>query len=514
MIFTQLSIGRRLAIGFGSTLLLMVALSTLNLVELLKVRDAATRQSVAQAQEATLVNEWLRAIQINSQRALAIGRSSDPAIKQFFEGDVKKVSARSSELQKHFNDTETSAEGKALLERIAALRTSYLAAREQMMKAREAGDHERAIKFADEFTPVIASYVGEMNKFVDLHNQRSAGIQEHVGQSMDYMIVVTLSTTALCVLIGLIMGWRLQARIVGPLRRAEEAANRIAQGDLSSTLRGESNDEVGQLMKSLAIMQDSLRQLVGGIRESAGGIGLASSEVAAGNQDLSNRTEQAASSLQRTTSSMAQVADAVRQTADSARQAEAMAQSASLVAQKGGEAMSDVGRTMAGIRDSSQKIADIIGVIDGIAFQTNILALNAAVEAARAGEQGRGFAVVASEVRSLAQRSATAAREIKSLIADSVEKVESGGERVRQAEQTVRELVADVQQVCSKVGEISTAASSQSSGVDDVNRSVAQLDQATQQNAALVEQSAAAAQSLRDQSEALQHSVGRFRLSA
>jgi methyl-accepting chemotaxis protein len=169
---------------------------------------------------------------------------------------------------------------------------------------------------------------------------------------------------------------------------------------------------------------------------------------------------------------------------------------------------------MAGIRDSSQKIADIIGVIDGIAFQTNILALNAAVEAARAGEQGRGFAVVASEVRSLAQRSATAAREIKSLIADSVEKVESGGERVRQAEQTVRELVADVQQVCSKVGEISTAASSQSSGVDDVNRSVAQLDQATQQNAALVEQSAAAAQSLRDQSEALQHSVGRFRLSA
>jgi methyl-accepting chemotaxis protein len=176
--------------------------------------------------------------------------------------------------------------------------------------------------------------------------------------------------------------------------------------------------------------------------------------------------------------------------------------------------MSDVGQTMVAIRNSSQKIADIIGVIDGIAFQTNILALNAAVEAARAGEQGRGFAVVASEVRSLAQRSASAAREIKTLIADSVEKVGSGGERVRQAEQTVRELVAGVQLVSSKVGEISAAASSQASGVDEVNRSVAQLDQATQQNAALVEQSAAAAQSLKDQSEALQRSVGRFRLSA
>ena len=382
------------------------------------------------------------------------------------------------------------------------------------MTARGADDRDRALQLAQQFEPVIGAYVAEMSQFVGLHEARSAEIQSQVAQRMSLMITATLATAAACVVLGTLLGWRLRASIVGPLRQARAAADRIAAGDLSSPLHSGSADEVGQLMQSLSGMQQALQRLVGGIRTSAGGIDLASAEVASGNQDLSRRTEQAASNLQLTTSAMVDMAGAVRQTAESARRAEAMAQSASQVARQGGEAMSDVGHTMGTIRDSSQKIADIIGTIDGIAFQTNILALNAAVEAARAGEQGRGFAVVASEVRSLAQRSATAARAIKTLISDSVEKVESGTARVRQAEQTVRDIVAGVQDVCGIVEAIAAAASAQSEGVDGVNRAVAALDQATQQNAALVEQSAAAAQSLKDQSDLLQASVRSFTLAA
>ncbi|OYU99455.1 MAG: hypothetical protein CFE45_12875, partial [Burkholderiales bacterium PBB5] len=317
--FTHASIGSRLAFGFGSIIALVVALAGLTLVKLLQVRESVTVQSLAQTEEAALANEWLRAIQINSQRALAIGRSADPSVKQFFEADIKKVSARSSELQKHFNDTDASTEGKALLDRVGELRKQYLASRDQMMAARSAGAHDRALKSAEAFEPVISAYVAEMGQFVALQDRRNAGIQAHVAQSMNFMIAATLATAAACLAMGTLLGWRLRAGIVGPLRAAQAAANRIAAGDLSSTLSSAGKDEVGQLIRSLAVMQDSLRQLVGDIRQSAGGIGLASGEVASGNQDLSSRTEQTASNLQQTTSSMAQMADALRHTADSAR---------------------------------------------------------------------------------------------------------------------------------------------------------------------------------------------------
>ena len=300
--------------------------------------------------------------------------------------------------------------------------------------------------------------------------------------------------------------------ICGPINQARLIAERIANGDLASPVVDAGSDEPASLLKALNTMQTALRDIVRQVRESAESIQVASAEVAAGNIDLSQRTEQSASSLQQTASSLEQLTGNVRQSADAASQANQLAASASAVARRGGTVVAQVVSTMDAINGSSKRIADIIGTIDSIAFQTNILALNAAVEAARAGAQGRGFAVVAAEVRSLAQRSAEAAREIKTLIGSSVEKVETGARLVQDAGSTMGEIVASVQRVTDIIGEISAAAAEQSSGIGSVNGAVNQLDQMTQQNAALVEQSAAAAESLKDQAQRLAEVVGRFQL--
>ncbi|MES2958222.1 MAG: methyl-accepting chemotaxis protein [Pseudomonadota bacterium] len=306
----------------------------------------------------------------------------------------------------------------------------------------------------------------------------------------------------------------MQRRFVADIREAGRFASQVANGDLHASLETERRDEVGDLMRALGAMQAQLHQVVGEVRASADSIALASAEVAQGNNDLSQRTESAASNLQQTAASMEQLTVTLRHSSDAAQQANQLASSASDVAQRGGVVVSQVVSTMNDINASSKKIADIIGTIDGIAFQTNILALNAAVEAARAGEQGRGFAVVASEVRNLAQRSAAAAKEIKALIGSSVERVESGGRLVADAGKTMHEIVASVQRVTDIIAEITAAANEQSQGIGQVNGSVNQLDQMTQQNAALVEQSAAAAESLREQAGKLSGVVATFKLTA
>ncbi|MDM4764474.1 methyl-accepting chemotaxis protein [Pelomonas sp. SE-A7] len=324
-----------------------------------------------------------------------------------------------------------------------------------------------------------------------------------------FVVVLVLSAVVVAPLTLLNM-----KSICDPLAEAEALAEAIAEGDLTSQIKNiEGKDEATHLMKSLEKMQQALQSLIGQLRTAADSIRTASVEIATGNTDLSGRTEQTASNLQQAASSMEQLTGTVKQTADSARTANQLASSASQAAARGGEVVGHVVTTMEDINTSSKKISDIIGVIDGIAFQTNILALNAAVEAARAGEQGRGFAVVAGEVRSLAQRSAEAAKEIKTLIGASVERVETGSRLVQEAGNSMSEIVAGVQRVTDIIGEISAAASEQSDGIATVNQSVVQLDQMTQQNAALVEESAAAAESLRDQAERLAHSVDRFRIS-
>ncbi|AKJ31036.1 methyl-accepting chemotaxis protein [Caldimonas brevitalea] len=328
--------------------------------------------------------------------------------------------------------------------------------------------------------------------------------------------VITLATAvivSLSVALVALLGWRISRSIVQPMNDAARFAEQVGAGDLTATLDVQGQDEATRLQRSLAQMRDALQSMVSRVRDVTEGITTASSEIAHGNQDLSQRTEQTASNLQQTASSMEQLTGTVKQSADAARQANQLASSASTVASRGGEVVSQVVSTMDEISAASKKIADIIGVIDGIAFQTNILALNAAVEAARAGEQGRGFAVVAGEVRNLAQRSAQAAKEIKSLIGASVEKVDSGARLVQDAGSTMTEIVASVQRVTDIIGEITAATSEQSTGIGQVNTAVNQLDQMTQQNAALVEESAAAAESLRQQAERLSEVVAAFKLA-
>jgi methyl-accepting chemotaxis protein len=323
--------------------------------------------------------------------------------------------------------------------------------------------------------------------------------------------VVGVVCAAISVLCSISLGFLLTRSIVGPVRAAQKAADRIAAGDLTGTCLVVGTDESAQLTSSLGKMQDALSRIVREIRSSTEQIQVASTEVASGNQDLSTRTEQTAGSLQQAASSMDQLTSTMRHSAEAATQAHGLANSASTIATRGGQVVSQVVSTMNEINASSKKIADIIGVIDGIAFQTNILALNAAVEAARAGEQGRGFAVVASEVRSLAQRSAQAAKEIKTLIGASVDKVESGARLVQDAGATMQEIVSAVRRVSDVLGEITTAAGEQAGGIQLVNDAVNNVDQMTQQNAALVEESAAAAESMRDQAGKLARTVEQFR---
>ncbi|MDT8999371.1 methyl-accepting chemotaxis protein [Paucibacter sp. APW11] len=338
----------------------------------------------------------------------------------------------------------------------------------------------------------------------------SEAMASHWATMVPFWILLGGATAAL----GFGLFWMMRNWIAAPLASLSEAVRSIAQGDLSRSVTSDRDDEIGALIRDTESMRERLADTIGTVRHSVDSIGTASTEIASGNQDLSQRTEQTASNLQIAASSMVQLTSTVRQTADSARTANQLVSSANSAAAKGGAVVSQVVTTMDEINTSSKKINDIIGVIDGIAFQTNILALNAAVEAARAGEQGRGFAVVAAEVRSLAQRSAEAAKEIKTLIGASVDRVEAGSRLVQDAGASMDEIVTSVQRVSDIIGEISAAATEQSEGIGQVNQSVVQLDQMTQQNAALVEESAAAAESLKDQAQRLVEAVAVFRVAA
>jgi len=414
-----------------------------------------------------------------------------------------------------FGRISTEEKGKAGLVKFRALMADYRKTVVPVADKLGADAYADAQAALEEMKAADASYdpaLAMLNNIEGDLKTRGDDVFVKVDNLVSSLFVGLLTAFIVCIAIGGVLAVLISRSIIGPLVAAKRFAERMADGDLSSAPEARGTDESAEMMQALAAMQKSLSEIVGQVRESAESIQVASSEVASGNMDLSQRTEQTASNLQQASSSMTQLTGTVSQSADSAMTAKQLAGAAAETAGRGGEVVSRVVSTMGEINAASRKIADIIGTIDGIAFQTNILALNAAVEAARAGEQGRGFAVVAGEVRSLAQRSAEAAREIKALIGASVERVEAGTSLVNDAGTTMTDIVGSVQRVTDIIGEISAAAIEQSQGIAQVNGTVTELDQMTQQNAALVEESAAAAQSLKEQAVRLAGLVSAFRL--
>jgi methyl-accepting chemotaxis protein len=509
----NLNIGKKIAVVFTIVLLISIAITGVGLWQLDKMTASTKELMALPLAKERLVSDWYRTIYGGSRRTLAIAKSSDNSLVAFFAEDSKEGSKEAGELLKKVQELLTSPEEAKLLKDISAARDFYNVQKAAVSKAKEANDADTANSVLQEkFIPASAKYQGLLRNLVDMQRKaiddNAAEIEQAAATSLRLQGVLI----ALLVLLVAVCGATLRSSIVKPLEAAIAVARRVAKGDLTADIQVTSRDEAGRLLEALRDMNDALRSLVTNVIDGSGTIAHASDEIAAGNLELSSRTEQQASSLEETASSMEELTSTVKQTSDNARQANQLAGSASDVAAKGGTVVRQVIDTMGLISASSSKIVDIIGVIDGIAFQTNILALNAAVEAARAGEQGRGFAVVAAEVRSLAQRSAAAAKEIKGLIDASVSNVKTGSTLVGEAGTTMEEIVDSIRRVADIMGEISAATGEQTLGIEQINEAISQMDQTTQQNASLVEEAAAASETLQRQAADLADAVRVFRL--
>jgi len=512
---SNLNIGRKFTIVFGIVLVVSSLATGVSLWQLSKMRASTKELMEMSLAKERLVSDWYRIIYAGARRTLAIAKSNDNGLVDFFAADSNKGTTEAGQILKQVGVLLTSEQETALLKGISDARDTYNVHKASITKAKAAGDNDTATKVLNE-NFIAASDVYQQRLLDLLHFERDQIDRD--AAEIDAAAVTSLRLQlALTVFLGLLVvvsGVFLKNAIVRPLHYAIDVARRVASGDLSATIEVQGKDETAQLLDALHRMNENLVGIVGDVLEASDSIVTGTTQIATGNADLSQRTEEQASNLQQTAASMGQLTVTVQSNADSAQQARQLSLTASAAATRGGEVVGQVVSTMAEITESSRKIADIIGTIDGIAFQTNILALNAAVEAARAGEQGRGFAVVAGEVRALAQRSAEAAREIKALIQRSVEKVEAGSTLVGNAGTTIEDIMLQVSRVNDLVGEISAASVEQTQGIGQVDDAVAQLDQVTQQNAALVEESAAAAESLQQQAAQLAQTVSKFRLPA
>jgi len=510
----NLKIGTRLAGGFGLVLLLTMLMTWIGLSHMQAVAEATSEMMQQPLAKERMISDWYRLIHTSVRRTTAISKSSDASLGPFFAADAAASTSEVNELQKKVEPLLESDEEKQLFATMIAARKRYVASRDGIVALKKEDKFEEAAALLEKnFIPDGKAYLDALSGLLVMQRQSIDANAARIDASYQKNRRFMLGFAAAVLALGGLCAWRLTTGITRPLGRAVDVATAVAANDLRSDIVVDSSDETGKLLQALKTMNDGLVRIVGEVRSGTDQIATASHQIAAGNQDLSSRTEQQAGSLEETASSMEELTSTVKQNADNARQANQLAVAASHVAERGGEVVGEVVDTMESINASARKIVDIISVIDGIAFQTNILALNAAVEAARAGEQGRGFAVVATEVRNLAHRSAAAAKEIKVLIDDSVGKVENGSKLVEQAGMTMSEVVDSIKRVTDIMGEITSASMEQSAGIEQVNEAIIQMDHVTQQNAALVEEAAAAAGALEEQAEALADVVSVFKLS-
>jgi methyl-accepting chemotaxis protein len=513
MFLRNLKIGTRLALGFGAVLAIMLAVSVAAIMLGKKSRDdlasvvstvgakqalAADMKAFALEQSAVMRNIGLhsdiKAMQVDEDRARALGRMYDEARERMSRMDLDAA-------EREILDTLTKQDKEVDRPFQQALGLSTMFRNEEAAKV-----------LMTEVDPLVQKTLAELNRLIELQKKANQEATQAAMVSGDRLATTAYVVEAIVLLLGVLVAWTTTRSITGPLREALGVARRVAAGDLSSRIDVTGRDEAADLLRALRDMNDGLGQMVSRIRTGAESIVVGAGQVAAGNQQLSSRTEEHASSLEETASTLEEFTTTVRQNAEHAKQASQLAASASATAERGGTVVGKVVTTMQDVTTSSKRITDIIGVIDGISFQTNILALNAAVEAARAGEQGRGFAVVAAEVRSLAQRSAESAKEIRGLIADSVKGVEAGARLVGEAGKTMDELVGSVRKVAEIMTEIASASHEQSSGIEQINKAITQMDNVVQMNASLVEEATAAATSMAGQATGLAHAVAQFRI--
>jgi methyl-accepting chemotaxis protein len=507
-------IGNRLAIGFGLVLVCAASVIVLGLWRMGALQQNNERilsENVADQISAMEMREIAQSL------ALALREVAAPlsaAAAQRESRHVESLLAAYAKAETAIQRLASSPADAAVLKSTMAAKKAVLPVIMNIKTSGDGGDYFTASSLIKtDFPPLYDTWMASLTKLADLQRAEMHAADQASATSYRATQVEMLGVGLATLMLGILVAVLITRSITGPLKQAGDFADVIASGDLTGHIDVTTTDEAGRLMRSLMTMKTNLVNTVNAIKQSAETISIGSGEIATGNADLSARTESQAASLEETASSMEELTATVRQNAENARQASQMVLSATDVAQRGGQVVAQVVETMAAIQGSSREIVDIIGVIDGIAFQTNILALNAAVEAARAGEQGRGFAVVAAEVRQLAQRSATAAKEIKQLIGGSVEKVDAGSKLVDAAGKTMDEVVKSVRHVADIMAEITVASDEQSTGIEQVNLAIGQMDHVTQQNAALVEQAAAAAQSMQDQVGSLRNAVALFRLN-
>ena len=509
----NMRIGQRLALGFGVVICLLLTLAGLSYLRISSLNQEVGKMVDVRYPKTVVANTIKADVNEATRSMLNVLVMTDPSQIAKELANIQARNASATKAIAELNATTLDPKAVEILKAIGVIRERFIPGQASFIDLiNEDKKDDAMVKFMFSLRAQQGKYFEQLDKFIAYQNAEmvAAGKEASALTERTQLMILALSLGA--AVISLVVAFLATRSITRPLNEAVGVAQRVADGDLTSEIVVGSTDETGQMMEALKFMNDSLIRIVAEVRTGTVSIAEASSEIARGNLDLSARTEQQASSLGQTSRSMHELTSTVQQNADNARQANQLAAKASEVAVRGGSVVSNVIETMGSITASSKKIVDIIGVIDGIAFQTNILALNAAVEAARAGEQGRGFAVVAAEVRNLAQRSAAAAKEIKALIGDSVGKVREGSSLVEQAGVTMEEVVASVRRVTDIMGEITSASQEQSAGIAQVNSTILEMDETTQQNASLVEEAAAAAASMQDQAANLARVVSVFKL--